>query len=269
MNICRVKTLEEALELVKNGAGVLAGGTNLFVDFKKKGIPDKDYADISGLAELKKICKDPDGSIRLGALVTFRDLLKEFGPETALYQAAYDMGSPQVRNRATIAGNICDASPACDMGPVLLALNAKAVLCSENGTREVPVTDFFKNYRVTEKQPDEILTEIVIPASAGKSIFRKIGLRNALAISVVSLSAAETEAGICLAMGSVAETPVRLTHCEVLIKEKKISAEDLRQALSQDIHPVTDIRAGSEYRFETALNLLCDVLGKEFGYDIV
>lgn len=266
MNITKAKTMEEALALLAEGAKVLAGGTNLYVDFKKKGYPEDSFVDISGLAELKGIRFG--GEKHIGALVTFAELLQKEDMETALYQAAREMGSPQIRNRATLGGNVCDASPACDAGPVLLVCEARAALVSEKGRREVAMRDFFRNYRRTAKRSDELLTEFILPDEKGKSVFRKVGLRNALAISVVSLAAKEGEKGIRLAMGSVAEIPVRLTHCEAVI-ERKVDREALRSALSLDIHPISDIRASGEYRFETARRLLWDVLEREYGYEIL
>ncbi len=266
MNITKVNTIEEALALLSKGAKVLAGGTNLYVNFKKKGYPEDSFIDISGLEELEGIRLD--GEKHIGALVTFAELLRE-EEESALCQAAREMGSPQIRSRATLGGNVCDSSPACDAGPVLLVYEAKALLCSADGRREVAMTDFFRGYRQTAKRSDELLTEFILPDEKGKSVFRKVGLRNAMAISVVSLAAKESGGSIRLAMGSVAEIPVRLTHCEALTKEKKIDRESLRAALSLDIRPISDIRASREYRFETAQRLLCDLLEKEYGYEIL
>ena len=267
MNVYKAKTLAEALAYAEAGAQIMAGCTNLYVELKKNGHPDADFVDISALSELKTVTKT-DGETRIGALVTFADILRQLDETSALWQAAYSMGSPQIRSRATVAGNICDASPACDAGPALLVSDARIELRSVRGCRELPIGKFFTGYRKTAKSADELVTAIILPDGTERSVFRKVGLRNALSVSVVSLAAAKRADSLLLAMGSVAETPVRLVHCEQLIKDTDLSSEMLREALASDISPISDLRASREYRFETALALLADVLRKEYGYDL-
>ena len=128
MEIIRPESLQDALHLLAEGRRPAAGCTNILVDLKKKGEPDFDYVDISALPELRGI-RGELGAVTLGALTTFAEIEDYFAGKTvfeALYGAASQMGSPQVRNRATLGGNIADASPACDAGPVLLAMTPKS-----------------------------------------------------------------------------------------------------------------------------------------------
>ena len=269
MNIFQPKDLTEALRLLSSGARPMAGCTNLLVNFHKTGEPEGDFADLSPLEELKGIRPEKD-AVRVGALCTFAELssaLGAFPHLNALARAAAEMGSPQVRNRATVGGNICDASPACDSGPALLVLNAALTLRSEEGERTLGIDDFFRGVRKTALLPGELLTSLRIPTQGGRSVFRKVGLRGAMAISLVSLAAAEgSDGALRLAMGSVSDRPVRLFACEQALREGRTG--DLPAALEQDISPIGDIRATREYRMETAARLLADLLEKEFGYEL-
>lgn len=268
MNIYKAENIKDAVNFIEKGLKPMAGCTNIFVDIKKKGEPGHDFVDISGIEELKRI-EAKDGQTKIGALATFCEIEKYFSDkEGVLYEAARDMGSPQIRNRATVGGNICDASPACDAGPALLVLGAKVKTVSKSGERLINISDFFKGVRKTALENNEMVTEIVFKNDNGKSFFRKVGLRNALAISVVSLAGKIYDDGkILLAMGSVSSTPVRLYECEKLVNTGIVTEANLREALSKDISPITDLRASADYRFETAYNLLADALGKELCYE--
>jgi len=271
MDIIRANSLHDALRLLRSGAKPAAGCTNIFVDLKKKGDPGCDYADISGIAELKEIRTEKSG-MTVGALTTFAELeraLVGIAGMEALQLSASEMGSPQIRNKATIGGNICDASPACDGGCTLLAMDASVTVQSESGQRKIPAADFFKGVRETALKSDELLTAIIIPETPVHSVWRKVGLRNAMAISVVSLAAARFADGrVLLAMGSVAPRPVRLLHCERCLSAGALTLGAFFAALDKDISPISDLRATADYRRSVAGNLLPDVLGKEFGYAI-
>ena len=271
MEIIRPDHLQDALRLLAEGRHPAAGCTNILVDLKKKGEPDFDYVDISALPELRGI-RGELGAVTLGALTTFAEIEDYFAGKTvfeALTDAAAQMGSPQVRNRATLGGNIADASPACDAGPVLLAMNAEIKAVSVRGERVIPIADFFKGVRETALAPDELICSITIPAPPVHSAWRKVGLRNASAISVVSIAACRGADGkTALAMGSVAPRPVRLCHCEYYLETGKTTKAELKEALNADISPISDVRAEADYRRTVAENLLLELLGKEFGYEI-
>ncbi len=269
MDIIKAGTLKEALYYLGKGSKPLAGATNIFVDTAKKGIIYDSLIDISGLEELKGI-EETENEYIIGPLTTF-DTAESFFTERedVLYQAAYDMGGPQIRNRATIGGNICDASPACDAGPALLVLDANLVLVSERGERTVRAADFFRGVRQTGIESDELLREIRIRKEPGFSCFRKTGLRNAMSISIASIALKKARSGIRIAMGSVAPAPVRLTNCEKYIdKTGTIGKERLQRELNKDISPISDIRASSGYRALCAFNILVSSL-KEAGYEFV
>ena len=269
MDIVKVYSLKEALPYLEKGMRPLAGATNIFVDTAKKGMTYDGLVDISDIEELKGIKETEEGFI-IGSLATF-DLAESFfaGKESVLYEAAYEMGGPQIMNRATIGGNICDASPACDAGPALLVLDAELLLVSQKGERTVKITDFFRGVRSTDLKPDELLSEIRIRKEDGFSCFKKTGLRNAMSISIASVALKKTDSGVRLAMGSVAPRPVRLYNCEEYIKSTDtIDKDRLKEELSKDISPVSDIRASMEYRSLCALNMLAASL-KEAGYEFV
>ena len=271
MEIIRPDNLQDALRFLSEGRRPAAGCTNILVDLKKKGEPGFDYVDVSGLLELRGI-REELGAVTLGALTTFAEIEDYFTGKPgleALADAAAQMGSPQVRNRATIGGNIADASPACDAGPGLLAMNAAVKAVSVRGEQVIPMAEFFKGVRETALVPDELICSITIPAAPVKSAWRKVGLRNASAISVVSLAACSGADGkTALAMGSVAPRPVRLCHCEYYLETGRTTKAELQEALRADISPISDIRAEADYRRTVAENLLLDTLGKEFGYEI-
>lgn len=273
MEIVKAKDINNALDLLSDGFAPMAGCTNLFVDIKIIRDETRKYVDITEIKELKHIVINENG-LTAGALVTFATLeeaLKDKAAYKALYDAAFVMGSPQIRNRATLAGNIADSSPACDTGAPLLVLGAMINVLSKDGKRAIPAEDFFCGVRKTALKENELITDIFIPDCNEKSFYKKVGTRNALAISTVSFAGAKKKNGeISLAMGSVAPTPVRLYNCEKLINGKaKVSEKDLSAALKKDISPIDDIRASKEYRMTAALNILKDSIEKEFGYEIV
>ncbi|MEN6621704.1 MAG: xanthine dehydrogenase family protein subunit M [Smithella sp.] len=243
-------------------ACLCAGATNVMVDIRTKKINDKVLVNIRDIAELKGI-NFSDGIISIGALtpiavLTKSDILKGYAP--ALFMAANDFADPVTINSATIGGNIADASPAADTAPSLLVLDAKINVVSKKGKREIPVDQFFKGVRKTDLAPDEIITSIsFIPAAA--SGFYKIGLRNAMAISVataaafVKLDKNGNIADCKLALGSVAPTPIRAKNAEAFLNGKKPDKETLAgmaEAIQEDINPIDDIRATAAYRRQVA-----------------
>ncbi len=273
MEIIKVNSVDEALEKVNNGFVPMAGCTNILVDEKKKGDSGKKYVDLTNVRELSGISFSEKG-LTFGALTTFADVeaeLKDKPEFKALYDAAFTMGGPQIRNRATIAGNIADASPAADSAPALLVLGAKIKLVSVYSERIIDINDFFLGFRKTAIQNNELITEIIVPSDNVKSYYRKIGVRNALAISVVSIAGARnTSGGIKLAMGSSAPTPKRLNSVEKLINGSNcVRKAKLSDALKADISPISDLRASAEYRMAAAENMLVDCLEKEFDYGII
>jgi len=217
--------------------------------------------DIAGLDELKGVRQD-DGFIRIGgatpvAEVAASPLVREKAP--VLAAAAASIGSPLVRNRATIGGNLATASPSGDMAPPLHALDALVRLRSaRGGEREAPLTDFCVDYRCTLLQETEIITDVLFPVPSARAAgrFEKVGLRNADAISVASVAAVlELDGATCLkariALGAVAPVAVRALAAEKALEGEDVDAERARRAaalVQEDIAPIDDVRGSAEYR---------------------
>lgn len=260
----RPATLEEALRLkaeLRAGARFIAGGTDIIIDLERGRQPRCTLIDISGLAELNFIRREADG-LRLGGAVTHAALLasqdvKSYAP--TLTQAAIELGAPQIRNRSTVAGNLVTASPAGDTVPPLVAVDAVVEVESVRGRRQLPIQQFIRGFRRVDLADDEIVRSIFIPAPQGErhGAFLKLGLRNAQAISVISVSVVldfdgegrVTKAG--LALGSVAATVIRLPEAEKLLPGQILTEELIQEAalLAQKAAtPIADVRGSAEYR---------------------
>jgi CO/xanthine dehydrogenase FAD-binding subunit len=266
------KNLNDLLYNMKETEGrgeVIAGGTNLIPQMKEKIKSPEFLIDVCDLQELSQI-KEENGIISIGAGTTIADIassdiIKRKGQ--ILASAARQLGNPLVRNRATIGGNLADASPAADTAPALLALEAFLYLESEaGGKREVPLDQFFTDPNQTVMKENEVITRICFkepecPLNGG---YIKLGLRNAMAISVVSVAVMlDVEEGICrkarIALGSVAPKPVRAYGVEKMLEGKELILEVIEasaHAVKEDISPISDIRASAEYRQHTASVLL-------------
>jgi len=267
----RPGTLDEALEtLAETRATILAGGTDLFPAFSGPQLPGP-IMDISALAELKGIRSTPE-FFHIGARTTWTELLRAVLPcgFDGLRAAAREIGSVQIQNSATIAGNICNASPAADGVAALLALDAEVTLASRGATRTRALADFIQGNRKTLRRPDEILTSIRIPRRWGNaaSTFLKLGARRYLVISIVMVAAnlridgdrRIREAAICV--GSCSAKAVRLPELErtLLGATAESAAERLAALDASAISPIDDIRATAEYRREAAETLVTRAL---------
>lgn len=254
--------LQDAVNLLakyKEQAKIIAGGTDLILEMERGGHAGKSIlVDISRVAGLDVI-KYENETIHIGALVTHNQAASSPVIQTnasCLAEACYQVGSPQIRNRGTIAGNLLTASPANDTITPLVALDAEIVLISPDGERSIKVADFYTGVRKTLLQKDEILKEIVIRTHTNvKSSFYKFALRNAQAISVVNAAVcvtldAEIVKSASVAMGAVAPTIVRIKSIETAVIGKKItelSSMDFSTLLI-GISPISDIRSSADYR---------------------
>jgi carbon-monoxide dehydrogenase medium subunit len=267
-------TLEETLHLLaerREKARLVAGATDLMLELERgvrKGI--ETVIDITHLPDLDRITLDEDGTIHLGALVTHNaaacsKLLRERA--FALVSAAWQVGAPQIRNRATVAGNLVTASPANDTITPLVALGAWVVLASEKGTRQVPLAEFYTGVRKTVMQPDEMLMEIAFPAlrsvsgtassnSGQRGTFLKLGLRRAQAISLVN-TAIVLDFGptglksAVITLGAVAPTIIHAAEAETFLFGKELTEENIARAAelaSTAARPIDDIRGSAAYR---------------------
>jgi carbon-monoxide dehydrogenase medium subunit len=257
------KTKEEVLEILKqkkSEACIVAGCTNVLPYIKDKKLPGKLLLDICGIEELNYI-KKSECEIYIGAGTTISDLInsKIIKEEcNILYQAAEQFADPIIRNSATIGGNLADASPAADVAPPLLVLDAVLKVESMDGKREIFLKDFFIGPRKTVLHDDEMITSIKIKDDSinKNGCFIKLGLRQAMAISLATVALIlEVEKGkvtdIRIAMGSIAPTPLRLIKVEGFLKNKKIDDELIEEAIEkvrEEVKPIGDVRASAEYR---------------------
>jgi CO/xanthine dehydrogenase FAD-binding subunit len=265
-------TIRDACSLLSEfgkEASILAGGTDLVIQMKRGRLSPKHLVNIKRIEGLDAIHEEA-GGFRLGALVTIADIATHAGLRLALpmvVNSAQSIGSLQIRNVATIGGNLCNASPAADMAPSLLVLEAEVCIAGPHGSRTIPITDFFVGPGKVDLQADEFLVEIRIPnpVKNTKMVFYKLGPRKAMDCSVVSVAAAmclNPSTGACekarIALGAVSRTPVRVRRAERLIEGKvadKIPLTQIAEAIRQEIHPISDVRASAGYRYETAVNL--------------
>lgn len=252
----------------------LAGGTDLFVYLNAGSLEATRFLDLSGLAELRGLRVTPGGTLHAGALTTFRELgahPKVAAGWPSLAAAARVIGAAQIQNRATIGGNIANASPAGDSLPVLLAHDAVVRVASVRGERTIAFGSLHTAYRRLALEPDELIVSIELPAAprGAATFFRKVGTRAAQSISKV-VFAGVLRAGprgapdfARLAWGSVAPVPVRASRAEAALlaaSPSRAAAAAALAALEQDIAPIDDIRSDRAYRMAVARNLLAQFL---------
>jgi CO/xanthine dehydrogenase FAD-binding subunit len=241
----------------------LAGGTDLFVYLNAGTQAGTRYLDLAPLDELRRIRVGRAG-LRVGALATFdriarHDACARWG---LLTQAARVVGAWQIQNRATLGGNIANASPAGDSLPVLLAYDAVVHAASVRGERAIPFTALFTGYRRLALEPDELIVAVTLPPrpAGAREFFRKVGTRAAQSISkVVFAGTLRTRRGaladVRLAWGSVAATPVRSRAAEAVLEGAKAAPELAARAvaaLASDFTPIDDIRSDAGYRMGVA-----------------
>ncbi len=259
------KTLGEALSLLaryKAKARVIAGGTDLLPKLKRRDIKTPDYViDLKNIPGLDYIKHSKSQGLRFGSLTTIRAI--EASPViqegfNVLFQAAQSMASPQVRNRGTIAGNICNAVPSADAAPALLALEARIKLISPKGERIVDIKDFFTGPNKTVLTPEELVHEIQVPdlPPHSRGTYLKLSPRQAMDLAIVGVAVVVTTNGsICrdirIALGAVAPTPMRARRAEDIIRGQKLSdalIEKTAAMASEECRPISDQRASAEYR---------------------
>ncbi len=261
--------LHEVMAEHEARATVIAGGTNLIPDMRHGEKSPELLIDISDLTELAFIRED-NGSIAIGAATTIAEMatnpiLLENSP--ILASAAKQLGNPLTRNRATVGGNLVNASPCADTAPPLLALGASVEILSPGGkSRQVPLNKFFRGYKFIDLVKGEVLTAIRFPKPkvSTKGGHTKIGLRNAASICVASIAVVlDMDGKTCrtarVAAGSVAPIPMRAVRVEKLLKGQEITdalLEECMTVVREEISPISDIRGSLEYRsYVTAMIL--------------
>lgn len=258
----RPRTLEEALSLKAEIAGsrIIAGGTDLLVRIDDGQERPGALISLRSLPELVGV--ETNGVTRLGPMTTLTDILEHRdlgGRYPILQQAVRAVGSVQIRNAATLGGNLCNASPCADGAQALLALDARLRVRGAGGERDVPIDGFFVGYRETCLRPDEVLTAVLIdpPPPGGVGIFlKKCRLERDLALASVAMFL-DMDGSTCrsarVAAGSVAPVPLRLKEVESLLQGERLGPELLSRAQDlarQSIAPVSDVRASADYRRE-------------------
>ncbi len=253
-----LKTLDHAGEKAR----IVAGATDLMLEIERgqrKGI--EMLIDVTRIPDLDQVCLDEDNRIHLGPLVTHNHcvaskLIREYA--WPLGQAAWEVGSPQIRNRGTIAGNLITASPANDTITPLMALGATVVLRSFSGIRELPLDEFYTGVRRTVMRPDEMLVDIVFPAlnQNSRGTFIKFALRKAQAISVVNVSVVlemqkEIIRSAKITLGSVSPTILSAKEAEEYLTGKVLSdaiIEEASNLVADAVRPISDVRSSADYR---------------------
>ncbi len=262
-----VTSSEEALEILaekQETCRLIAGATDLMLELERgvrKGIGT--LVDISRISGLDSICEDEQGMIHIGALVTHNQCLGSAllcEKALPLVQACWQVGSPQIRNRGTIAGNLITASPANDTISPLMALGAEVCLKSVTGLRWVNLNAFYTGVRKTVMRPDEMMTEIRFPAlrSSDQGLFFKLALRNAQAISLLNATILLQKKGdvvekAVITLGAVAPTIIHVPEAEKFLAGKVLSEDVIEKAAefaSQVASPITDVRSSAVYRKE-------------------
>jgi aerobic carbon-monoxide dehydrogenase medium subunit len=258
-------TLAEASRLLKdNGPGgrFLAGGTDLVIALKEKGLLPKYLVDLKRVPGLTGIRESSDGGITIGALTTMREIeissliTKKF---PFLAQSAAEVGSIQIRNRATIGGNMANATPSADTAPPLIALNATAKIVGANGERTVPLEEFFKGPGQTVMSAEEVLSEINIPKTHPRLVgeYIKFSPREMMDLAYVGIAVAynlgddERCDGVRIVLGAVAPTPIRAKRAETALEDQNLTetlAEKVGQIAAEEAKPISDVRSSADYR---------------------
>lgn len=257
--------LEDALRLLERGTGtILAGGTDVYPGLPGRDLPER-IVDVSRIADLRGLSMSDDGTLRIGALTRWSDIRRaSLAPAfDGLRSAAAQVGGIQIQNAGTIAGNICNASPAADGIPPLLTLDARIELASPRGTRQTALDKFLTGPRTTARLPDEVLTAIVVPPQPpdSRGVFEKLGARRYLVISIAMVAAllrlddTGRIAEARVAVGAASPVAQRLSGLErdligqipetVVIKTEHLSP----------LSPIDDPRGTAAYRFDAVAEL--------------
>jgi CO/xanthine dehydrogenase FAD-binding subunit len=256
------RTLKQALHHLARDPDVVpvAGCTDLMVCAPEERLKYDNVLDLTRIRELRKI-KHDDTGWTIGAAVTFSEIRRSRklrGAHPILAEAASQIGGWQIQNRATLGGNMANASPAGDSLPVLLALDAVVVAVGPEGRREIPFSAFIPEYRRVDLRRGEIIGWVRLPDPAAGSVqkFKKVGTREAQAISKVAVAMSAAVAGgvltrVRFGVGSVAAVPVRLTEVERLCEGQAMSPElaaRAAQAAMDSVRPIDDVRSTADYR---------------------
>jgi len=255
------RSLQEAyglMEKQKGEARFIAGGTDIIWRVKQGMVEAAALISLRGIEELAQIRLN--GDLALGSMVPLRTIERNFSLAKAfpsMSEAVSLLANPQVRNVATVGGNLCNAAPSADCAPPLIVLGAMLTLEGPGGKRDIPIGDFFKGPGKTCMEKTEVLTQIRVPkmaANSGTSFLKKGRVSQDIAI-VNAAAFLLMEGNVCrkcrLAVGAVAPIPLRLTDVEGMLEHQEISAgllDRVAEKVEQAVSPITDVRSTEEYR---------------------
>jgi len=272
VDFLRPSSMAEALaaKAERPDAVPIAGGTDVMVELNFDRTRPDALLDLTGIAELAEWSDTGDGGIRLGAGVSYTRIITELGQRLpGLAMASRTVGSPQIRNRGTVGGNLGAASPAGDTHPVLLATGASVELASTRGLRTVPAEEFYVGVKRSVLAPDELITAVLLPGTTAPQQFSKIGTRNAMVIAVCSFAialhpeqAATGNSTVGTGIGSAGPTPLRATEAERFLTAELANADQWTspRALDDSVRrrfgdlvaaaasPIDDVRGSAAYR---------------------
>ncbi|MBM3225529.1 MAG: xanthine dehydrogenase family protein subunit M [Candidatus Tectomicrobia bacterium] len=256
-------TVGEAVTLLRQHAGnvkVLAGGTDLFLRMHRRAVLPDVVVDLKRIPELAQLRYSPAEGLHIGATVTHGDVIEHAAVQQhygALARAAHWVGSPQARHRGTVVGNLCNASPAADTAPALLAYGALVTIAGPDGSRDIPLETFFQGPGRTALGPAEIVTAVRLPPAQGQSGWG-YGRRTRTVIDIALVSACaviQASNGVCstvrLGLGAVGPTPLRALRAEALLQGQRPSAAQVAAAsrvAAEEARPISDVRCSAEYR---------------------
>ncbi|MGZ5382462.1 MAG: FAD binding domain-containing protein [Acidimicrobiia bacterium] len=259
----RPATLDEAAQMLAahgRDVRVLAGGTDLVAWLRDEAVAPDLLVDIKNIDGLDQIVDEGD-ALSIGSLVTFTDLINSDLVSTRLpvvSEMSATVGSTGIRNRATLVGNICSAVPSCDAGPVLLVYGAVVHTMSTAGSRQILIDDWFLGPRQTALAPGEIVTRVVVPAPAGGhgAAYLRLSRYEGEDLAQASVAIlAPPDHRFRIAFGAVAAKPMRARRIETLLEGKALDSALVAEAMalvSEEISPITDIRATKEFRLRMA-----------------
>jgi CO/xanthine dehydrogenase FAD-binding subunit len=258
------RSIEDCLKLLAERgpeAKLVAGGTDLLPQMKNGLVKPAAVIDLSGVADLRVLRREDGAGLRVGASVAAREI--ELDPYTrsaypALAESGALVGSVQIRNLATVGGNLCNAAPSADMAPPLMALEAEAIIAGPRGRRRVPMADFFTGVHRTVLAPDELLVELIVPAPGPRSggQYLRHTPRRELDIAVVGVASQVTLSdGVCrkarIALAAVAPTPIRATAAERALEGQPLTAQQIARAAQLAVEaarPISDQRGSADFR---------------------
>ncbi len=263
----RAKNLDEAIRILsieENGVKILAGGTDIFVEMKQGQSRPRLLVDIKSIPELSQLSIGTNGELILGAAVKLAELEYWAAGQkdwSGLSITARNIGSEQVRNRGTVVGNVCRASPAADMVPMLIAMDARVEIVGSEEPKLLPVEDFLVGPGQTVLKTGELVKSLKIPKSPSNTgtAFLKLGKRRAMNVAIVSAAAkitinnANRIKSASVVLGAVAPTPIRIMEAGTILSNEgltKQSLEKISNLASAVARPITDFRGTQDYRLK-------------------